>query len=224
MGELIFLAAGFISASLLGLIAVRIAWRRAVRLTEQRMSGEAVSDGRFLSLAEMEGALNRQSAEVARLQEEKSAHDENIRAYTAEINSLNAELDNLHNHYDAARRDADDQRQRVAELEAAIADELHRQRELEPKLRELGDGIVKLATQFRRGSALTPYTPSPARMAAQHELPTLETLEASEENCQPVGEETAEYVEATEPREEQPQQERPLEERIRALQAGVATR
>jgi len=247
MGELIFLAAGFISASLLGLIAVRLAWRRAVRLTEQRMSSEAMSDGHVLSLADMEGSLDRQSAEVERLQQDKAAHEENIRAYAAEIDSLNADLDNLHAHYEAARRDADEQRQRVAELEAAVADELHRQRELEPKLRELGDGIVRLASQFRRGSALTPYSPSPARMTQRREtpapeLPALQTLEASEENCQPVGpaeEDIVEYagtagqpeehpveehVSEEHPQEEHSREERPLEERIRALQAGVATR
>lgn len=219
MGDLIFLAAGFVSASLLGLIAVRLAWRRAVRLTEQRMSGETSQDGRFLSLAEMEGSLNRQNAEIETLKQEKATHEESVRGYATEIDSLTADLNNLHAHYEAARRDADEQRQRVAELEAAVADELHRQRDLEPKLRELGDGIIKLAAQFRRGSALMPYAPSPARMAQRREIinevtetPALETLESSAENCQPIPESAPQ------------QEERPLEERIRALQAGVATR
>jgi hypothetical protein len=210
MSDLIFLGLGFLSASLLGFIAVRIAWRRAVKLTERRM-GEETGNGQFMSLAQMEASLRSQSEDIQRLAGNKATLEEAARVSAAEIQSLTEDLNNLHAHYEAARRDADGQRARVAELEAAIMDELHRQEELEPKLKMLGEDVSRMAAQLRRGGPLSAYAPArklPSRATPSSTQP-LHTIESSPaEACQ-----TVETDHASE--------ERPLDERIRALQAGV---
>lgn len=210
MENLIFLAAGFVSAGLLGVIAVTIAWLHAVKRTERRMSGQLPADGHSLSPAEMKASLQRQSDEIQRLSENETIFQENAKNHEAEIQSLANNLRELHTHYETARRDADEHRRRATELETVLQDELRRQEELEPRLRKLGEDATRLASQLRQNG-------SPAPQTRSRDTSTAQTTEPLPSTPRPQLKAISASANAQDNREE-----RPLDERIRALQAGVA--
>lgn len=175
--SLMLIALGFLTATLFAIVAVQLAWRRAVTVTTEKMRGELNLDEveqTAARLVEAEAALEDKRAEASELAARNAELEERLATASAEAQTMQSEIADLHGHYETAqgeaRRQADELaalhshaaalqteigglRQRVAELETAATAEINRQLQVEAQLRQLGERATRLVSEMNEAFA-----------------------------------------------------------------------
>lgn len=187
--SLMLIALGFLTATLFAIVAIQLAWRRAVTVTTQKMRGELSLDELQQTaerLTAAETALVGKDHEVAELVEHanelsaRNAELENaIAAAGTDAQTLRDEISDLQTHYEEARAEAERRadelaalqlhadtlqshvtalKERIVELETAASGEIDRQRRVETQLRSLGEKASHLVAEMNEifGEAASP--------------------------------------------------------------------
>ncbi|HEY4343437.1 MAG TPA: hypothetical protein VGN05_03755 [Parvibaculum sp.] len=259
--SLMLIALGFLTATLFGLIAVQLVWRRAVTVTTRKLTGDLDLEEvqrnteRLLSL---ETELDAKEQELAATAARRAQLEGALATASSEAQLLRHDIGALQMQHDATRNDAEAHLQnvhslqmRVDELETAARAEIDNRSLIETQIRSLGEKAARLALEMNeavsqivdaRGLEAALTAPHAGTSATRHireaatipltlepfpteELPNDELAEIRASLTNFDGNAQAELA-SDEPEDdgEKPLlNERFLADRIRALEAGVAS-
>ncbi|PKQ04906.1 MAG: hypothetical protein CVT72_11110 [Alphaproteobacteria bacterium HGW-Alphaproteobacteria-11] len=214
--SLMLMALGFFIATLFAIIAARLVWRRAVKVTERHLGAAGEDEIAGVSHnAELDALLARQRREIEPLHNEIAALNEKSEA-------LQADRDRLRDAVEAAKAEISARDARAAALAqelksigAALAEQTNRQDETRETLKNLSETAARLAEDA-----------APAGDGDEADRQALAAIAASinrmdDENRQETAENDGDTADDRLTAEAQ-LGDRTLAARIRALQAGVA--
>jgi hypothetical protein len=258
-------ALGFLTATLFALIAVQFARRRAVTVTTREPAGPPPTDDTGRRTHETPGldvAPDANRGEIAALRGSNATREEAIVSYTRGTPARHEAAANAHTREASDRAEARAQaknlallRERIAELETVIRQEIDRRSHAEALLKKLGEKAARLALEINEAvttvadakrlravvaplpAELVPAAPQPEAVAPlaaaplndRDEMRALAEIKASLSDLNAAssdlsladndgeGDGDERIAKASFPGE------RRLAERIRALQAGVAS-
>ena len=227
--SLMLMALGFFIATLFAIIAARLVWRRAVKVTARRLG--MADEGETADVthdAELDALLARQRREVEPL------HNE-IAALSEKSEALQADRDRLRDAVETANAEISARDARLAALASALksigatlAEQTHRQDETRETLKNLSESAARLAEDAAPAAAETQHAPqAPADDSGEADRQALAAIAASinrmdEENRQEIAENEPDTSGARLTAEAH-LGDRALAARIRALEAGVAS-
>lgn len=223
--SLMLIALGFFIATLFAIIAGRLVWRRAVKVTARRLG--AADDGETADVthdAELDALLARQRREVEPLHNEIAALNEKNEALQADRDRLQDEIEAANAEISARDARAAAMAGELKSIGAALAEQTRRQDEARETLKNLSETTARLAAD------IAPDVPQEAPEASDSGEGDRQALAAiaapinrmDEENRQ----ETAENEDGAADNRlaaEANLGDRALAARIRALEAGVAS-
>lgn len=226
--SLMLMALGFFIATLFAIIAARLVWRRAVKVTERRLGAAGEDESAGVSHnAELDALLARQRREVEPL------HNE-IAALSEKSEALQADRDRLRNEIEAANAEISARDARTASLahelksiRETLAEQARRQEETRNTLKNLSETAARLAGEIAPAAAETQHAPEAlADDNGEADRQALAEIAASinrmdEENRRETAENEDDAAESRLAAEAQ-LGDRALAARIRALEAGVA--
>lgn len=263
--SLMLIALGFLTATLFALVAIQFVWRRAVKVTTNRLEGELNADEARHAvdrLANVQVQLQDKQHEVRALTERNTAVEETLAHASSELQALREEIAALHEGHAAALAEAERHalnvaalQTRIDELEAAASAEVARQNGVAAQLQSLGEKAARLVHEMHgifgdaagahalEAALAHPQPAAPAEQPTEH-APALLTPFPIEDDENAGGSEDdhrlaeikaslsnfSEGMDHEAVAEEEESEsgkplptERFLAERIRALEAGVAS-
>jgi chromosome segregation ATPase len=230
--SLMLMALGFFIATLFALAAARLVWRRAAKVTAQRLgvSNDEENDGAGHS-ADLEALLTRQRREVEPLHREIAELTRKNEALQGDTADLRARLEDAHAHVAARDNRLAALARELGRIGAALSDETRRQ----DRARETLQNLSKTATRLAEEVAPAPETAAEPRRAlepyadeaAETDRQTLAEIAASINRMDDENQRESAENEAADPDDQTTAEahlgDRALAARIRALEAGVTS-
>lgn len=152
------MALGFLTATLFALIAVQFAWRRAVTVTTREQAGPPHTDDAGRRTHETPGldvAPDANRGEIAALRGSNATLEEAIVSFTSGTPARHEAAVDAHTQDTADRAEARAQaknlallRERIAELETVIRQEIDQRSHAEARLKKLGEKAARLALEI----------------------------------------------------------------------------
>ncbi|MBX3488934.1 hypothetical protein [Parvibaculum sp.] len=226
--SLMLMALGFFIATLFAIIAARLVWRRAVKVTERRLGAAGEDEIAGVSHnAELDALLARQRREIEPLHNEIAALNEKSEALQADRDRLRDEVEAANAEISARDARAAALAQELKSIGAALAEQTNRQDETRQTLKNLSETAARLAEDAAPAAGKTQHAPEAlADDNGEADRQALAAIAASinrmdDENRQETAKNDGDTADDRLTAEAQ-LGDRTLAARIRALEAGVA--